>query len=143
MIRRQAGSVKRGIVATDMQDERAKLAFDNKAMTEWMAGGPAALADWKHMIDTFGADDALRNTVEFYDKTPHEQQEDLWKRINVLYQKHKKRCFEDTLFDAPYTDWNGYFQGLLPGIGLTITMFRLSVANLANEEQIARWMPRI
>ena len=31
----------------------------------------------------------------------------------------------------------------MPGIGLTVTMFRLSVENLANEEQRARWLPRI
>jgi len=43
----------------------------------------------------------------------------------------------------PYVDWQQYFQGLLPGIGLQVTMFRLSVENLANEEQKARWMPQI
>jgi len=32
------------------------------------------------------------------------------------------------------TDWIGYFQGLMPGLGLTVSMFRLSVENLANAE---------
>lgn len=31
----------------------------------------------------------------------------------------------------------------MPGIGLTISMFRLSVENLSNEEQKAYWMPKI
>jgi len=41
------------------------------------------------LIDTFGADDGLKNRMECYDYTPHEMQEDLWKRINILYKKHK------------------------------------------------------
>ena len=43
----------------------------------------------------------------------------------------------------PYIDWANYFQGQLPGIGLTVSMFRLSVENLSNEEQKARWLPLI
>ena len=31
----------------------------------------------------------------------------------------------------------------MPGVGLTISMFRVSVENLASEEQKARWMPQI
>ena len=43
----------------------------------------------------------------------------------------------------PYITWVDYFQGLLPGIGLTVSMFRVSVENLANEEQKSRWLPLI
>ena len=73
--------------------------------------------------------------------TPHEMQEDLWKRINALYKTHKEVCFEKPFIGPPYVDWVGYFQGLLPGIGLTISMFRMSVENLANEAQKAKWLP--
>ena len=45
----------------------------------------------------------------FYDMTPHEMQEDLWKRINTLYKTHKKVCFEDSFISPPYIDWVGYF----------------------------------
>ena len=31
----------------------------------------------------------------------------------------------------------------MPGVGLTISMFRVSVENLASEEQKARWLPMI
>ena len=75
--------------------------------------------------------------------TPHEMQEDLWKRINALYKKHKEALIEPSMIAPPYVDWMGYFQGLLPGVGLTVSMFRLSVENLASEAQKAKWLPMI
>ena len=87
---------------------------------------------WKYFVDLFGADPGLRNNLEFYDMTPHEMQEDLWKRINVLYTKHKEEVFVKGMIQPPYVDWIAYFQGLMPGVGLTISMFRVSVENLAS-----------
>jgi len=52
-------------------------------------GGEEKLTVWKEFVDLIGNDEALRNKVEFYDLTPHEMQENLWKRINVLYKKHQ------------------------------------------------------
>lgn len=140
---RKTGSVKRGIVAQDLLDERAKLAFDQEELRSYMHGGEERYAAWKEIFDIFGNDPELRNFIEFNDYTPHEMQENLWKRINVLYKKHGERFFKKPAIAPPYTDWSGYFQGLLPGIGLTISMFRLSVENLANEEQRAKWLPMI
>lgn len=60
-----------------------------------------------------------------------------------MYKKHKELFFVRPMIAAPYTDWQHLFQGLLPGIGLTITMFRLSVENLSSPEQKAKWLPMI
>lgn len=60
-------------------------------------------------MDILGSDDGLRNHLQFYDMTPNEMQEDLWKRINVLYTKHKDRFFKQALIGEPFTDWNAYF----------------------------------
>ena len=95
------------------------------------------------MGDKFGADPILRNKFEFYDMTPHEMQVDLWKRVNVLYNKYKDECFVKSVISPPYVDFNSYFQGSLPGVGLTSTMFRAAVEHMANEEQRARWLPSI
>jgi len=98
---------------------------------------------WKETFDLFGSDPELRNHIGFNDLTPHEQQEDLWKRINVMYSKHKERFFTKPFIATPFVDWSGYFQGLLPGVGLTVSMFRMSIENLASEQQKAKWMPLI
>ena len=90
---RKTGSIKKGIVAPDLLEERAKCAFDQQELTEWVMGDKEKTKRWKHFIDLFGADPELRNKVEFYDLTPHEMQEDLWKRINVLYNKHQEEVF--------------------------------------------------
>ena len=75
--------------------------------------------------------------------TPHEMQENLWKRLNVLYKKHTEGFFVKAYISPPYVDYMTYFQGLFPGVGLLQTMFRASVENLATEEQKARWIPMI
>ena len=139
----RTGSVKRGIVSPDLLEERAKLAFDQEELATFLVGGPERDADWKMISDIFGNDPEIRNHIGFYDMTPHEMQEDLWKRINALFKKHKALFFERNIISYPYTDWMGYFQGLLPGVGLTISMFRTSVENLASEEQKAKWLPQI
>lgn len=108
-----------------------------------MHGGQDRVDGWKEILELFEKDPELRNFIEFNDYTPHEMQENLWKRINVLYKKHKERMFVKQTIGPPYIDWPGYFQGLLPGIGLTVSMFRVSVENLANEEQKAKWLPQI
>ena len=90
---KRTGSVKKGIVAPDLLEERAKCAFDQAEMRTFIAGGPEREQKWREIVDLFGADPTLRNHIDFYDMTPHEMQEDLWKRINTLYSKHGKFCF--------------------------------------------------
>lgn len=85
----RTGSVKRGIVSPDLLEERAKCAFDKPALQQFLHGGEEKLTVWKEFVDLIGNDDELRNKVEFYDLTPHEMQENLWKRINVMYKKHQ------------------------------------------------------
>jgi len=58
-----------------------------------------------------------------------------------MYKKHKERFFVKPFITAPFVDWSGYFQGLLPGVGLTVSMFRMSIENLGNAEQVAKWLP--
>ena len=139
----KTGSFKRGIVSPDLLEERAKLAFNKDEMRVFLHGGQERLDKWSHLIDTFGADSRMKNFVEFNDLTPHEMQENLWKRINVMFKEHKEMLFEKALISPPYIDWGHYFQGLLPGVGLQTTMFRLSVENLASKEQVAHWLPKI
>lgn len=69
-------------------------------------------------------------------------QEDLWKRIHVLMQKHPE-LIRKNIMTPPVVDFMGYFQGLMPGLGLTVSMFRLSVENFGNDEQKAMWLPMI
>ena len=90
---RKTGSIKRGIVAPDLLEERAKCAFDQQELSGWLMGDEEKTRRWRYFVDLFGADPELRNKLEFYDLTPHEMQEDLWKRINVLYTKHSEEVF--------------------------------------------------
>jgi len=88
-----------------------------------------------------GSDPELRNNIEFYELDPHEQQVNLWKRLNVLYKKHNQSFFIDNIIMPPNVNWCDYFQGLFPGIGMHVTMFRMSVENLCDAEQKAKWLP--
>ena len=106
---RKTGSVKRGIVAQDLLDERAKLAFDQEELSEFVGGGADRNNIWKKHVDRFGADDRLRNYIGFYDYTPNEMQIDLWKRIRVLYENHQEDYFGKAGVGPPYVDWIAYF----------------------------------
>lgn len=101
----RTGSVKRGVVSPDLLEERAKCAFDQEELRVFLHGSQERLDGWKNTVDTFGADDIIRNNIEFYDMTPHEMQENLWKRINAMYAKHKDRYFTQNMLQAPYVDW--------------------------------------
>jgi len=106
---RKTGSVKKGIVATDLLEEREKCAFDQEELRRFLMGGDAKYNKTKEVFDMIGNDPELRNNIEFLELTPHEQQENLWKRINVMYKKHKKLFFEDPFIAPPYIDWPNYF----------------------------------
>ena len=83
----------------------------------------------------FGENPALRNHMRWYELTPEEKQEDLWRRNKVLYELHGEEIFKNYQPLAyPYLLWVNYFQGLTPGFGLHSSMYWLSVENLANEE---------
>ena len=105
----KTGSVKRGVVSTDLLEERAKCAFNQEELRTVIGGGEFKLQKWKEVVDMMGNDPELRNNIEFYELTPHEQHENLWKRINVLFKKHYKYFFVDSLMSPPYTDWPAYF----------------------------------
>ena len=67
--------------------------------------------------------------------TREEKQKDLWKKMGVLYHKHWEQYFSKSMFEAPYRElFGGYYQSVTPGIGLSFSMFLLSVENLASEE---------
>ena len=106
---RKTGSVKKGIVATDLLEERAKCAFDQEELRRFIMGGEIKYNKTKEIFDLIGNDPELRNNLEFLELTPHEMQENLWKRINVMYAKHKKLFFEDPYIAPPYSDWLVYF----------------------------------
>ena len=58
--------------------------------------------------------------------------ENLWTRMKVAFEKHRETFFENSMFKPPYIDFGGYFQSSLP-LTLHMSMFRLSIENLANE----------
>ena len=60
-----------------------------------------------------------------------------------MYENFQEDYFIKQGIGPPYVDWIAYFQGLMPGIGLTVSMFRVSVENLASQEQKAKWLPEI
>ena len=69
------------------------------------------------------------NHFGFYAMTPDEQQQDLWRRLKFMYQHQELskyfKNFEPLQY--PYKPWINYFQGPLPGIGLNLSMFMMTI----------------
>jgi hypothetical protein len=84
MTKRVAGSYKNKVVASDLQEERDKLAFDFEEFRQLMNGGEEVYAVQKKFNDMVLAHPALQNTFEFYDMTPHEAQTALWDKVKYI-----------------------------------------------------------
>ena len=125
--------MKRGIVAPDLIEERAKCDFDQDELREFLAGGADSLAVQKETYDMFGSDPELRNYLAFNDLSQEEKKISLLKLIRTLKLKYERFLPEIRLMDRPIKDFFSYPQGQVPG-SMSLTMFRLSFENLANEE---------
>lgn len=67
------GSVKNNIVASDLEKERANIAFDQKEMQVYLHGGEDPYNAKMHYHRIFDKHPELRNHHKFYEMTPHEQ----------------------------------------------------------------------
>ena len=105
----KTGSVKRAIVSPDLLEERAKCGFDQAEFRLFVHGGEAPMRIWSRMMKTYGEDPELRNTLEFNDLTPTEMHENLWKRMKVMYEKHREEFFGNSMFEPPNVDMAVYF----------------------------------
>ena len=131
----QTGSIKNKVVAPVLTEERAKCDFDQEELRVLLMGGPTAYAAYRGNFEKFGNNPKLANHITWYEMTPEEKQEDLWRRNNVFYNEYGKEYIKDyEALEYPYNNWHIYFQGLLPGFGLHTSMYWLSIENLANEE---------
>ena len=68
--------------------------------------------------------------------------EDLWRRMKRVLERHGQEFMDKSTIKPPYIDMSTYFQSSLP-LTLHLSMFRLTMENLANDEQKAKWMPLI
>ena len=92
----KGGSFNKGVVAPELIEERAKCQFNQEELRVFLHGGQEELKAWNYMMNTFGDDPQTRNSIDFYDMTPHEMQENLWKRMKIVYEKHKEPFFENS-----------------------------------------------
>jgi len=86
-------------------------------------------------------DDVLRNNEKWYDMTREEQIEYNFKRARRAYDLNKEKYYHN--YDVTYIPWfSAMFQGIFP-FGLTMSMFSLSIRELGDDEQVAKWLPQI
>lgn len=146
MTKRVAGSLKNKVVASELLEERANCNFDQQKMRVLVHGGQEQFDIYKELMDDMAAPE-LQNTFGYMEKDVNGKQIELWHRNKYVFEKlgHKyiKNDKRDIAFDFPYIQWSLSSQGQAPGLGLHGTMFWLTVQNLSNDEQLARWMPEV
>ena len=57
-------------------------------MRVFLAGGSERYTKTKAAYEKFSKNPALRNHLKWYELTPEEKQEDLWRRNKILYEQH-------------------------------------------------------
>jgi hypothetical protein len=140
------GSVKNQTVAVELAQERGRCDFDQYELTVLMAGGTDLLRETIEMHKEFGTHPELINHFKFYELTPDEQQRDLWARTKFIKSNPElsQKYFQNhDPCSYPFKLWVNYFQGSPPGISLSLSMFMITVQNMANQEQRERWLPLI
>jgi len=143
MAQRVPGSVKNKVVATDLLEERANCNFDQEKLRVILHGGELQFKIYKDMLDDFSVPE-LRNTFAYMEADVNEKQIDMWKRMKYMYEHLGAKYIKNNpSFDFPYVHWPLSFQGQPPAFGLHTSMFWLTIENLSNDEQKARWMPEI
>ena len=73
----------------------------------------------------------------------HEQQTELFERIKYIDQNLPNIFLKSKVSEYPYFFWMNYMQGLMPGLGLTYTMFQFAMSVMGDEEQKNHWLPLI
>ena len=90
---------------------------------------------WRHQVniedmnslitDLRKSPELLPNRFEFYEMDPDEQRTDLLKRLNKLSEIDREKYYHkfDPTTGPSFNWWVDTFQGLMPGIGLSFSMF--------------------
>ena len=120
------GSVKNKIVATDLQKERDKIAFDKEELSTYLLGGHELVEHRKLYRDLQIDFPDLANTHKFNDMTINERQTELRRRIRVVHKERPDYFMHRNVALYPYHGWIHNFQGLVP-IGMHLSMFTFVV----------------
>jgi hypothetical protein len=79
------GSVKRKVVASDLQEERDKTTFDQQELKVMFCGGKDMYEKRIFYLNlVLKHKDELCNHHRFHEMSISEQQEDLWRRIRFI-----------------------------------------------------------
>jgi len=129
---RVEGSFKEKLIATSLQEERDKCAFDKEELTTFLLGGTEVRKIWDDWSTLMEKHPEIKNHHQFHEMNPDEKQQDLWRRVNFMHRNYPYLVTELDIGVAPYHSWARLWQGLLPGLGLHYSMFALCVKNLGN-----------
>jgi Acyl-coenzyme A oxidase N-terminal len=106
------GSIKNKVVASDLEEERKHLNFDQRELTNLVWGGPHEHARILDLVKDMEADPVLKCSEKWYDYSREEQQEVLLQRMRKYYDLYRDKYF--TNFKQHMTPWwTISFQGLV------------------------------
>lgn len=105
------GSIKNKIVASDLEDERKKLNFNQTELTHFLFGGKAKHEEYQEWIRFMEADPILKNDHTWYEMTREEQMECMLKKARRVYELDKKKYYND--YEVGYSQW---FYAMFKGI---------------------------
>lgn len=136
-----AGSIKRKEVAKELQVERDRCDFDQKELFRNIFKDPAGREIFLKAHKDLNSTPEIANSHVIYEYTPEELQHRWMKKMNHMYFKLNKDFYFKDRPPVEYS-WHWAHHGQ-PPIGLHYTMFTESVQNLASDEQVKEWMPKI
>jgi len=120
-----------------LDEERQRCNFDQEQVAEIMWGSKQSLTQFRKIRDLMAKDPILQNTVAWNDLERDEQMEDGYRKLNRKMKISK----------IP-TDYKNSSLWSLTQNGGTSTslhhiMFELTVRYLGDDEQVAKWLPKV
>ncbi|CDW75768.1 acyl-coenzyme a oxidase [Stylonychia lemnae] len=137
----RTGSIKNKIVASDLEEERKNLNFDQMELTEFLYYGKENYAKYQGWIKLVEKEPILANHHSWYDMTREEQMECQLQKSRRMYEIDRKEYFHDV--ENGFIAW---YNAILKGVysfGLNFTMFMTCIESLADDEQRNQWLPKL
>jgi len=107
--KRIEGSLKNKQVASCLQEERDKCAFDKDELATIIFGGAEDRKSWDFWLNLIDKHPEIANHHKFFEMSPDEKQQDLWKRLNFLHRNYPEIFTGSNIGKSPYFLWGNLF----------------------------------
>lgn len=89
----KTGSIKNGVVGSDLLEERAKCNFVQKDLTHFLFGGEQSYKQFQDWISDMESDPILKNSHHYYELSKEEGYKHQLQKMRRLFELNRTKYF--------------------------------------------------